>query len=76
MDDIQRALLSGPGILVMRGMIDSGVIDRAQAVADELSPPAVNRKEGENSRRIFGYLDKHAKTRPESFAEYYGNEIL
>lgn len=75
MDDIQRALQYGPGVLVIRDMIPIEAIERASQVADELNPRPAN-LENKNSRRTFAYSEKHAKHDPDSFAEYYGNEIL
>ena len=75
MDEIQRALQTGPGVLVIRDMIPCDVVDRASKAGDEINPKPAN-SENKNSRRTFGYSEKHAKHDPESFADYYGNEIL
>lgn len=75
MEEVQRALLSGPGVFVMRNMIPQQVIDKAAEVAEELNPRA--KHEGKkHSRRTFAFSEKHAKNDPSSFADYYGNDVL
>lgn len=74
MDEWQRALLSGPGVFVIRDLIPVEVIDRASGVAQAVQQQY--KAPGNNSRRIFAYTEKHATNDPASFAEYYGNEIL
>jgi hypothetical protein len=75
MDDIQRALLSGPGIFVMRNMIPVDIIEKGVQVGEELNPRS--KHEGrKDSRRTFAYSEKHAVHDPASFAEYYGNDVL
>jgi hypothetical protein len=74
MEEIQRALLTGPGVFLMRNMISSETIDKAAAVGEELNPRA--KHAGKDSRRTFAYNEKHAQHDPESYAEYYGNDVL
>lgn len=75
MDDVQRALRTGPGVLVIKGMIPLETIDRVGVVADEINPRPSSYT-NKASRRTMGFSEKHAKHDPESFADYYGNEIL
>jgi len=75
MDELQHALLDGPGLFVMRQMVPADVIDRAEAVAEELNPKA-NHEGKKHSRRTFAYSEKHAQHDPASFAEYYANDVL
>lgn len=75
MDDVQRALRTGPGVIVVKGMIPTEIIDRAEAVADLVNPRPADYT-NKASRRTFGWGEKHAKQDPESYAEYYGNEVL
>lgn len=75
MDEFHRALLTGPGVFVIRNMIPRDVIDRAEVVTGRLNQVASGPR-GNRSRRTFGYSEKHAKCDAESFAEYYGNEVL
>ena len=75
MDEFQKALHTGPGVFVIRDMIPCDIIDRASKAADEINPRPENLA-NKNSRRTFAYSEKHAKHDPESFADYYGNEIL
>lgn len=75
MDDLQRTLLSGPGVFVMRNMVPVDVIEKGVQVGEELNPRA--KHEGKkDSRRTFAYNEKHAQHDPASFAEYYGNDVL
>jgi len=75
MDDVQRALLTGPGIFVMRNMIPVDIIEKGVKVGEELNPRS--KHEGKkDSRRTFAYNEKHAQHDPASFAEYYGNDVL
>lgn len=73
MDEWQRALLTGPGVFVVKGLIASDVIDRADEVSREVVQGNHN---GKSSRRIFGYTEKHAVHDPANFADYYGNDVL
>lgn len=75
MDEIQRALKDGPGVIVMRGMIPTDVIDNASAAMDAINPKPAQ-SESKMSRRTFAYSEKHAKQDPESFAAYYSSEVL
>lgn len=75
LDELQQALLSGPGVFVMRKLVPREVIDRAEAVTERVNPKSTETK-GNNSRRTFAYSEKHAKHDPESYADYYGNDIL
>ena len=74
-EELQQALLSGPGVFVMRGMVPTDVIDRAENVTEQVNPRC-NGPKGNNSRRTFAYSEKHAKHDPESYADYYGNDVL
>ncbi len=82
--ELARALLDGPGIVVLAGAFDPGVVDQASevfraiidqqhalgaAVGDHFAPPGAN-------DRIWGAVDKFALRAPEVFADYYGNDTL
>lgn len=75
MEEIQRALLDGPGVFLMRNMISPDAIDKAAAVGEELNPREKHAGK-KDSRRTFAYNEKHAQHEPESYAEYYGNDVL
>jgi hypothetical protein len=75
MDEIQRALLTGPGVCVMRNMYSTELIDRVQEIAMKVNP-RTDKADGKPSRRGFAFIEKHAKADPESFADYYSNEVL
>ncbi|MFF2385900.1 phytanoyl-CoA dioxygenase family protein [Streptomyces sp. NPDC058108] len=80
-----RALLDGPGIVVLRGAFaDPDVVDRASAVfgalierersagtarGDHFAKPGAN-------DRVWSALDKTALHAPEVFADYYANDML
>ncbi|MFF3906149.1 phytanoyl-CoA dioxygenase family protein [Streptomyces sp. NPDC001848] len=80
-----RALLDGPGIVVLaRAFCDLDVVDRASAVftaliereraagtarGDHFAKPGAN-------DRVWNALDKMAAQDPETFADYYGNDML
>jgi len=82
--ELARALLDGPGIVVLKGAFDPAVVDRASevfaaiiaeqhagggAAGDHFAPAGAN-------DRIWGALDKFATRAPEVFADYYGNDAL
>ncbi|HXP58344.1 MAG TPA: phytanoyl-CoA dioxygenase family protein [Streptosporangiaceae bacterium] len=82
--ELARALLDGPGIVVLAGAFDPGVVDRASEVfraiidqqhrdgaarGDHFAPPGAN-------DRIWGAVDKFALRAPEVFADYYANDAL
>jgi ectoine hydroxylase-related dioxygenase (phytanoyl-CoA dioxygenase family) len=82
--ELARALTDGPGIVVLRGAFEPGVVDRATAVfaamiaeqkaagvtaGDHFAQPGAN-------DRVWGALDKFAVRDPEAFAAYYANDRL
>jgi hypothetical protein len=83
--ELARALLDGPGIVVITGAFtDTSVIDRATAAfemmiaeqkvgnstaGDHFAKPGAN-------DRIWGALDKLALRAPAVFADYYANDII
>ncbi|MGW3851761.1 phytanoyl-CoA dioxygenase family protein [Streptomyces fagopyri] len=80
-----RALLDGPGIVVLRGAFaDPDVVDRASDVFGTL----IGRERAEGTARgdhfakpgandrVWGALDKTALHAPEVFADYYANDML
>ncbi|MFJ5726897.1 phytanoyl-CoA dioxygenase family protein [Streptomyces paradoxus] len=83
--ELVRALADGPGIVVFRGAFpDPGVVDRATEVFEALiagqraSGTAAGdhfAKPGANDR-VWNALEKAALYDPETFADYYANEIL
>ncbi|MER5531659.1 phytanoyl-CoA dioxygenase family protein [Streptomyces sp. NPDC002677] len=84
-DELVRALLDGPGIVVLKGAFGGdGVVDgmseaflaliaeeRAMGTArgDHFARPGAN-------DRVWNALDKVAVRRPEVFADYYANDML
>ncbi|MFF9127254.1 phytanoyl-CoA dioxygenase family protein [Streptomyces sp. NPDC014889] len=83
--ELVRALDEGPGIVVFRGAFpDTAVVDRATAVfhaliaeqrasgagaGDHFAKPGAN-------DRVWNALEKAALHDPETFADYYANDVL
>ncbi|WP_030354810.1 phytanoyl-CoA dioxygenase family protein [Streptomyces scopuliridis] len=84
-DELVRALLDGPGIVVLkRAFTDVAVVDAASEVfqaliEEERATGAAHgdhfAKPGANDR-VWNALDKVAVRAPEVFADYYANDIL
>ncbi|MEU2735601.1 phytanoyl-CoA dioxygenase family protein [Streptomyces sp. NPDC007095] len=84
-DELIRALLDGPGIVVLKGAFpDAAVVDRAsdafRALIEKERASGAARgdhfaKPGANDR-VWNALDKVAVRAPEAFADYYANDIL
>ncbi|MEV0601776.1 phytanoyl-CoA dioxygenase family protein [Streptomyces sp. NPDC050315] len=82
--ELARALLDGPGIVVLRGAFpDPAVVDRASAafyalIEEERATGAARgdhfAKPGANDR-VWNALDKMAVRAPEAFADYYANDM-
>ncbi|MES4903339.1 MULTISPECIES: phytanoyl-CoA dioxygenase family protein [unclassified Streptomyces] len=83
--ELVRALLDGPGIVVLKGAFpDAAVVDRASeafnALIEEERATGGARgdhfaKPGANDR-VWSALDKVAVRAPETFADYYANDML
>ncbi|MGO4751880.1 phytanoyl-CoA dioxygenase family protein, partial [Streptomyces sp. 2MCAF27] len=83
--ELVRALLDGPGIVVLKGAFpDASVVDRASeafhALIEEERATGGARgdhfaKPGANDR-VWNALDKVAVRAPETFADYYANDML
>ncbi|MGW0869230.1 phytanoyl-CoA dioxygenase family protein [Streptomyces sp. NPDC002740] len=84
-DEVIRALLDGPGIVVLkRAFTDAAVVDAAseafRALIEEERATGAARGDhfaqpGANDR-VWNALDKVAVRAPEAFADYYANDIL
>ena len=82
--EFARALLDGPGIVVMRGAFDPAVVDAVTAAFDRLiaRQKADGAVAGDHfaapgaNDRVWGALDKLAVAEPEAFAAYYANDRL
>jgi len=83
--ELVRAFADGPGIVVLRGAFsEPSVVDGASAAFDALI--AEQRASGANAGdhfakpgandRVWNALEKAALYDPESFADYYANDIL
>lgn len=84
-EELVRALLDGPGVVVLRRAYpDPGVVDRASAAfhaliekeragggarGDHFAKPGAN-------DRVWNALEKMATHAPEAFADYYANDML
>ena len=83
--ELARALSTGPGIVVVQGAFaDLDVVDRATAVFDDMiadqgrGSEAVGdhfAKPGANDR-VWNALEKLAVRDPETFVDYYANEVI
>lgn len=82
--ELARALLDGPGIVLLAGAFGEPEVDRATAVfralIEEERTAGGARGDhfaaaGANSR-VWGALDKLAARDPECFADYYANDML
>ena len=83
--ELARALSAGPGIVVMEGAFaDLDVVDRATAVFEDMiadqgsGSEAVGdhfAKPGANDR-VWNALEKLAVRDPETFVDYYANEVI
>ncbi|MFD5374879.1 phytanoyl-CoA dioxygenase family protein [Streptomyces griseoincarnatus] len=83
--ELVRALADGPGIVVIRGAFsDTSVVDRTTAVFDALI--AQQRASGATAGdhfakpgandRVWNALEKAALHAPETFADYYANDMV
>ncbi|WP_306188959.1 phytanoyl-CoA dioxygenase family protein [Streptomyces sp. MK5] len=83
--ELVHALDEGPGVLVVRGAFpDPAVVDRTTAVFDALiaGQRAAGKSAGDHfarpgaNDRVWNALEKAARYDPESFADYYANDVL
>ncbi|WP_214406586.1 phytanoyl-CoA dioxygenase family protein [Pseudonocardia lacus] len=83
--ELVRALLDGPGIVVLRGAFpDTAVVDRATAAFTALidAQRAVGTAAGDHfaaagsNDRVWNALEKLAVADPDAFTAYYANEAL
>lgn len=84
MGEIALALLDGPGVVAFRGAFEGAVVDRASEaffamIADQQANGRANgdhyAKPGANDR-VWNTIEKQAVADPESFVEYYANDIV
>ncbi|MFE2640891.1 phytanoyl-CoA dioxygenase family protein [Streptomyces scopuliridis] len=84
-DELVRALLDGPGIVVLkRAFTDAAVVNAASEVFHALieEERATGAARGDHfaepgaNDRVWNALDKMAVRAPEVFADYYANDIL
>lgn len=82
--ELARAWADGPGIVVIEGAFDPTVVDRATAVFERIiaaekvgGGPSGDHfgKPGANDR-VWHCLEKHAVLDPESFVDYYANDLV
>jgi len=82
--ELARALMNGPGIVVLKDAFAADVVDRATevftAMIEEQKAAGTAggdhfAKPGENDR-VWGALDKFALRDPQAFAAYYDNDLL
>lgn len=77
LDEVHRALSVGPGVLVIRDLLDKSTVDRAVVITEYLEQreaKAVNQSGA--SDRVFAWTEKVAVFDPEAYADYFGNDLL
>lgn len=84
--EMARALLHGPGVLVVRGAFDRAltlkVSDAFDALLEEQSRASGGTSKGDhfalagNNSRVWNTFEKLARGWPELFVSYYANEVL
>ncbi len=82
--ELARALHSGPGIVVFKGAFAADVVDRATGAFFDLiqEQKRIGGDEGDHfaapgeNDRVWNALDKLAVHAPETFVDYYENDIL
>jgi len=84
LEEIARALGEGPGVLIVEGAVDPGVVDRATSIffgiIDEQHAEGTSvgdhfAKAGANDR-IWNSLEKLAVADPATFVDYHGSPVL
>ncbi len=83
--ELVRALTDGPGVVAIRGAFpDTAVVDRATAVFERIiaDERAAGGQVGDHfakagaNDRVWNALEKLAVRRPETFVDYYANDIV
>ena len=82
--ELARALSEGPGIVVLAGAFDGEVVDRATAAFERMiaEERAAGTAAGDHfarpgaNDRVWNALEKLAVTDPESFVDYYANDMV
>ncbi len=82
--ELARALLDGPGVVLIEGAFDPSVVDRATAIFTALIDEeiAAGKSRGDHfakpgtNARLWNSLTKLAVRDPDVFVEYFGNDIL
>lgn len=79
-----RALLDGPGVIVLAGAFDADVVDRASSAFHDMI--STQRASGEGAGdhfaspgandRVWNALEKLAVAEPDTFVDYYANDML
>ncbi|WP_088312451.1 phytanoyl-CoA dioxygenase family protein [Kineosporia sp. R_H_3] len=82
--ELGRALLTGPGVVVLSGAFDTAVVDRVSRVFETMvtEQRAAGPRDGDffaptgENDRVWRALDKLALRDPEAFAAYYATDAL
>ena len=82
--ELARALMSGPGVVVFKRAFDPAVVDAATAAFQGLiqAQRAAGTQVGDHfaaagaNDRVWGALDKLAVADPDTFVDYYSNDVL
>lgn len=84
MTEIARALMDGPGVVIVTGAVDPAVVDRASRVFTGIveEQHAEGRAVGDHfaragdNDRIWNSLEKLAVADPATFVDYHGNAVI
>lgn len=88
MDQLYHCLSEGPGVFVVKDLMQQPIVDRANMALE-----TIVREENEEKRknglaggdhfapgganeRIWNSFQKHAMVDPDNFVEYYSNDLL
>ena len=82
--ELAEVLADGPGIFVITGALEHGVIDRVSAAFEEIitTERAKGGEVGDHfatggvNDRVWNALEKLAISRPEDFVDYYANDLI
>ncbi|KAI9700262.1 MAG: hypothetical protein M1836_002276 [Candelina mexicana] len=83
-DEWHHTLLDGPGIFVVRGLYRTAILDTTNTVLDSIihAERSTDSQKGDHfsannaNHRVWNSFGKHGSSNPQSFLDYYSNQIL
>ena len=72
MDELHQCLFSGPGVLIIKHLMDPELCKRAHEFMQKVTPGI----ESSTHKRTARFGEKQAVQSPEDYAGYYSNPIL